>query len=85
MSPLLKGRAKVSVASQEVVHAQADALEAALRSGGDQLDTGQVAAARQIVAKVGERSALAGDHTVIALAGATGSGKSSLFNAARRT
>jgi GTP-binding protein EngB required for normal cell division len=81
VSPLLKGRAKVSVASREVVHAQADALEAALRRGGDQLHTGEVAAAREIVAKVGERSALAGDHTVIALAGATGSGKSSLFNA----
>ena len=30
---------------------------------------------------MGQRNALAGDHTVIALAGATGSGKSSLFNA----
>ncbi len=30
--------------------------------------------------KVGERTALVGGHTVVALAGATGSGKSSLFN-----
>ena len=30
---------------------------------------------------MGQRNALAGDHTVVALAGATGSGKSSLFNA----
>ena len=75
------GRAKVTVPSEEVVRTQADALSAALESGGDQLDAGTVATARQIVAKVGERSALAGDHTVIALAGATGSGKSSLFNA----
>ena len=34
-----------------------------------------------VVAKVEERTALVGGHTVVALAGATGSGKSSLFNA----
>ena len=81
MSPLLKGRAKIAVATQEIVRAQAEALDAALAAGGDQLDADDVAAARQIIAKVGQRNALAGDHTVIALAGATGSGKSSLFNA----
>lgn len=81
MSPLLKGRAKIVVATQEIVRAQAEALDAALTAGGDQLDADDVASARQIIAKVGQRNALAGDHTVIALAGATGSGKSSLFNA----
>ena len=81
MSPLLKGRAKIAVATQEIVRAQAEALDAALAAGGDQLDADDVAAARQIIAKVGQRNALAGDHTVVALAGATGSGKSSLFNA----
>ncbi len=81
MSPLLMGRTKVTVPTEEVVRAQAKALDAALNIGGDQLDPGTVAVARQIIAKVGERSALAGNHTVIALAGATGSGKSSLFNA----
>ena len=81
MSPLLKGRAKIAVATQEIVRAQAEALDVALVAGGDQLDADDVAAARQIIAKVGQRNALAGDHTVIALAGATGSGKSSLFNA----
>jgi GTP-binding protein EngB required for normal cell division len=75
------GRAKVTVPAEDVVRAQAEALQAALDVGGDQLDPGTVAVARQIIAKVGERSALAGNHTVIALAGATGSGKSSLFNA----
>jgi predicted GTPase len=75
------GRAKVAVPTEDVVRAQADALGDALAAGGDQLDAATVASARQIIAKVGERSALAGDHTVIALAGATGSGKSSLFNA----
>ena len=75
------GRAKVTVPAEDVVRAQAEALDAALDAGGDQLDPSTVAVARQIIAKVGERSALAGNHTVIALAGATGSGKSSLFNA----
>jgi len=71
VSPLLMGRTKVTVPDEQVVRAQAEALEAALKAGGDQLDPGTVAAARQIIAKVGERSALAGDHTVIALAGDT--------------
>jgi hypothetical protein len=71
---LLKGRAKIAVATQEIVRAQAEALDAALAAGGDQLDADAVASARQIIAKVGQRNALAGDHTVIALAGATGSG-----------
>jgi GTP-binding protein EngB required for normal cell division len=75
------GRAKVTVPAEDVVRAQAEALQAALDVGGDQLDPGTVAVARRVIAKVGERSALAGNHTVIALAGATGSGKSSLFNA----
>jgi hypothetical protein len=78
---LLKGRTKIAVATQEIVRAQAEVLDVALAAGGDQLDAHDVAAARQIIAKVGQRNALAGDHTVIALAGATGSGKSSLFNA----
>ena len=81
MSPLLMGRRKVTAPADDVVRTQAQALDDACDTGGEQLDDDAVAAARQVVAKVGERSALAGDHTVIALAGATGSGKSSLFNA----
>ena len=37
--------------------------------------------ALELVRRAGERIAISGDHTVVALAGATGSGKSSLFNA----
>ncbi len=37
--------------------------------------------ARRVVARAGERLALSQAHTVVALAGATGSGKSSIFNA----
>ncbi|GAA1756756.1 GTPase [Luedemannella helvata] len=40
-----------------------------------------VAAARGVVDRAGQRLALSREHTVVALAGGTGSGKSSLFNA----
>ena len=59
----------------------ADALSAALLSGGDELEPQARERARAVTAKVGERMSRSGSHTVIALAGATGSGKSSLFNA----
>ncbi len=45
------------------------------------LDDRLVARAQQVVDRVDRRLAFAGNDTVIALAGATGSGKSSLFNA----
>jgi GTP-binding protein EngB required for normal cell division len=61
--------------------AQSDALVEALDAGGHRLDAQHAAAARRVVARLGERLRLSGDHTVVALAGATGSGKSSLFNA----
>ncbi len=46
MSPLLVGRAKIAAATEEIVRAQAEALDAALTAGGDQLDASQVAAGR---------------------------------------
>ena len=69
------------VASAESVHQRAADLAEALDLGNGQLDPAAVGAATGLVDKVQERSALAGEHTVVALAGATGSGKSSLFNA----
>ena len=81
MSPLIAGRAKVSGVSAEALATGATALEAALETGGSELPASAVAAARSIVVKVRERTALVGGHTVVALAGATGSGKSTLFNA----
>lgn len=41
--------------------------------------------ALDLVQRAGERLAISGDHTVVALAGATGSGKSSTFNAVSGT
>lgn len=81
MSPLRAGRAKVIAPSADSVSARASALLRAVELGGAQLDPQAATEATQLVEKVGERSAIAGNHTVVALAGATGSGKSSLFNA----
>ncbi|GAA1134768.1 GTPase [Ornithinicoccus hortensis] len=60
---------------------RADQLEEALAVGGSELDPEPVAAATDLVDKVRQRWAIKGGRTVVALAGATGSGKSSLFNA----
>jgi len=57
------------------------ALQQLLEVGGRRLDQPAADRGRQLVGKVSERLRLSGDRTVAALAGATGSGKSSLFNA----
>jgi len=56
------------------------ALREAVELAQDRLDVPEVGRARALLAKAGAREAL-GDATVVALAGATGSGKSTLFNA----
>src|SRR4051794_24427359 len=57
------------------------ALDEAVGLARGRLDSGVVAEAERVAAKAGERLRLGAAHTVVALAGATGSGKSSLFNA----
>src|SRR4051794_17885151 len=56
------------------------ALREAVEVAEGRLEVPEVSTARTLLAKAGARSAL-GDATVVALAGATGSGKSTLFNA----
>ena len=56
------------------------ALRQAVEVADGRLEVPEVGAARALLAKAGARAAL-GDATVVALAGATGSGKSTLFNA----
>src|SRR4051812_23439513 len=56
------------------------ALREAVELAEDRLEVPEVGRARALLAKAGAREAL-GDATVVALAGATGSGKSTLFNA----
>lgn len=57
------------------------ALELAVASGRGRLDDGLLEQAETVLYRASGRLALSGDHTVVALAGATGSGKSSTFNA----
>ncbi len=57
------------------------ALRDAVESTEGRLDADLLARAAAVLQRAEGRLALAGDHTVVALAGATGSGKSSLFNA----
>jgi GTP-binding protein EngB required for normal cell division len=72
---------RAQTVSAEALAAQASALTMALDAGGDHLDPGGIAQARRLVEKVVARTSIAGSHTVAALAGATGSGKSSILNA----
>ncbi|MEU4602445.1 YfjP family GTPase [Kribbella sp. NPDC023972] len=58
-----------------------EALEAAAEAGQSRLDPVVLTEATQIVERAGQRLRMSGELTVVALAGATGSGKSSLFNA----
>ncbi len=81
MTPIRMGRAEVTAVSSEELATRTSALSLALHTGADELDPAAVGRARRAVDKAEERMTIAGDHTVVALAGATGSGKSSLFNA----
>ena len=57
-----------------------DQLAEALAVGGDELDLPTAQQAHEVIERVQGRWALTGGRTVVSLAGATGSGKSSLFN-----
>ena len=61
--------------------ARTDALENAVSEGEGRLDRDLLDDARSVAARARERGGLSAEHTVVALAGATGSGKSSVFNA----
>ncbi len=57
------------------------ALDRVASLGGGRLDDELVQATRLLLSRAGERMRRSGECTVVALVGATGSGKSSLFNA----
>jgi GTP-binding protein EngB required for normal cell division len=61
-----------------------EALAKFLRLTDPYLPDGDLVAAHTLVERAGTRLSLSRDHTVVALAGSTGSGKSSLFNALAR-
>ncbi len=56
------------------------ALDRFARAAASHVPQAQLRPATDLVTRAGGRLALSRDHTVVALAGATGSGKSSLFN-----
>ncbi|UUZ43887.1 GTPase [Janibacter limosus] len=81
LNPLRRSGGATRALSVEELGARADALSGALGTGGARLEPAPAARAGEVVDKVRERTSPVGGHTVVALAGATGSGKSSLFNA----
>lgn len=81
MSPDLFKRKSAEAVSNEALLERGKALAAAVEQGGSRLPSANVHVVRELERKVVERSGIAGGRTVVALAGATGSGKSSLFNA----
>lgn len=80
MSPAIGGRLRGR-------HRRADlpamlaALDEAVEALDGRADPALLDRAGAVSARAGERLRLSGEHTVVALAGSTGSGKSSLFNA----
>lgn len=74
-----RSRAVPTVSHDDLLR-RSQALREALDAGGQHLPPDQVEAVQALEAKVTQRTSIAGSRTVAALAGATGSGKSSVFN-----
>ncbi len=81
MSALRRGAATVPVPSAEDLARAGAELEAAVTSGGSELPEKASRKAMAVAEKLRARTSQHGGLTVVALAGATGSGKSSIFNA----
>lgn len=79
MSPQASARGRLSRGADSLAD-RADALRRALETGEGRLPEAVLAPAREALALATERVNLSAEHTVVALAGATGAGKSSLFN-----
>lgn len=69
------------MAEQQTLATRMRALGEAVELSRGRAPEDVVAAASDVVKRAGERIAISGDHTVVAIAGATGSGKSATFNA----
>jgi GTP-binding protein EngB required for normal cell division len=80
MTSLLEGARRLVTRSSDI-GARVAGLATAVDAARGRLDDETVDAAKQVVDRAGERLRLSADHTIVALAGATGSGKSSTFNA----
>ncbi len=80
MTSLLEGARKLVTRGTDI-GARIDALETAAAAARGRVDDAAVDEAETIAARAAGRLRLSADHTVVAIAGATGSGKSSTFNA----
>lgn len=81
MTSLLGGAMKMISKGSSDVAVKVDGLQQAVESARGRLDDALLDDAAGVVERAGTRLRLSGGHTVVALAGATGSGKSSMFNA----
>jgi GTPase Era involved in 16S rRNA processing len=81
MTALVEGAKRLVGKGSGDVGARVEGLEQAVESARGRLDDELVDEAAGVVERAGARLKLSADHTVVALAGATGSGKSSTFNA----
>ncbi|HEX4790956.1 MAG TPA: hypothetical protein VH372_21015, partial [Actinospica sp.] len=61
--------------------ARLDALGRVVELASGRLDKTALATAREVLERAAARYALSAEHTLVVLGGATGVGKSSLFNA----
>ena len=80
MSSLLEG-AKKLVSRSSDIGARVQGLEQAVDAARGRVDDAILDDAQGVVDRASSRLKLSAEHTVVALAGATGSGKSSTFNA----
>lgn len=81
MSALADAAKKVFGGDRNEVADRLDGLAAAVEAARGRIDDDVLEPAATISERASERLRLSGEHTIVALAGATGSGKSSLFNA----
>jgi GTP-binding protein EngB required for normal cell division len=80
MTSLLEGAKKLVTRGSDI-GARVKGLDEAVAAARGRLDDALVDRASGVVDRAAERLRLSADHTVVALGGATGSGKSSTFNA----
>ncbi len=79
MTSLLEGARRLITRGSEL-GSRIDALQSATDAARGRIDDDLVDQAEEVVERAASRLRLSADHTVVAIAGATGSGKSSTFN-----
>jgi GTP-binding protein EngB required for normal cell division len=80
MNELGLGSGAAFAGARSDVGARVEALSAAVAAARGRMDDAVLDPAAELASRASERLLLSGEHTIVALAGATGSGKSSLFN-----